>query len=938
MILSTRLSDHFAQKLVTLILEKYKNQNDLARVQLILPTRRACRTVKDAFLQHARLQPILLPRLIALYDIEALNSNLPPACSPMERTILLTRLCQAKPNVDSLAGALKIALGLGTLLDEFYQFEVSTEALDSLVQEERFAEHWTQTLAFLDIIRIWWPRILKERGQIDAMDRTIRQINVLNEQLIKSPPKNPIILAGFDGGLKAVNRLIKTLNNIDNALILFDGFDFNVSDDFLKSADENHPLFKKMNVLNETKTPPCNVHSFDGKKDISEREKLIWQAFSPDTVIQSESFTQQALNDVNLLECPTSSTEALACALILRKTLETPEKTAALVTPDRTLARRVIGEMKRFGVNLDDSAGVPLLHTSVGLFFSLILDVAETFNLKTRPLNALFKHPFLENRAKNLNLNALEVSARRSYRPMIFSLPPKTTAFFQLAQNHNRLPAKKWLTHLIECALELIAPDDTVENMESAQKKLWSKEAGQTAFELNMSLTDTLDMLPDPIEISDFKAFVNLMMMNESVRPAYGTHPRLSILGPIEARLFHPDVCVIASLNEGTFPDIAETGPWLNRPMRHSLGLPLPETKTASIASDFMHCFCAPEVWLTRSLKSGGSPTVPSRFLSRLEAVIEGAGITFQKENEIAKLKIDAALKTNVPTRPMPRPPVNKRPRELSATRIELWMRNPYAIYARYILKLIPLPELEEKRTQQLFGSLVHEILEDFFKTAKETTSYTLLSEYGQRHFEKSSLTLADKALFWPQFEKIAEFIIHHQRLRQDITQHVFVEATGKMVLNRPGGPFVLKARADRIDLMKSNNLEIIDYKTGTVPSSKEILAGFSPQLPLEGLILTQGGFNEIACGSLPSLSHLKLSGRSIGGEVKNVLSKRGETDINTVLQKTQAGLERLIDTFDNPDTPYEATPIPGRAPRYDDYAHLARTREWMNETEEDEV
>src|SRR3546814_14486973 len=90
-------------------------------------------------------------------------------------------------------------------------------------------------------------------------------------------------------------------------------------------------------------------------------------------------------------------------------------------------------------------------------------------------------------------------------------------------------------------------------------------------------------------------------MAGRAVRPRYGLHPRVAILGPLEARLQHAELLVLGGLNEGTWPAAATPGPWLSRPMQAAFGLPLPERGIGLAAHDFYQAFCAPPVYLTRA-------------------------------------------------------------------------------------------------------------------------------------------------------------------------------------------------------------------------------------------------------------------------------------------------------------------------------------------------
>jgi ATP-dependent helicase/nuclease subunit B len=428
---------------------------------------------------------------------------------------------------------------------------------------------------------------------------------------------------------------------------------------------------------------------------------------------------------------------------------------------------------------------------------------------------------------------------------------------------------------------------------------------------------------------------MEILLGTLTVRPLYGMHPRLDILGPIEARFHHADRCIIGGVNEGTFPKIPESGPWLNRPMRQRLGLPPPESKIGSLSMDFAHCFCGPEVILTRSLKSGGAETIPSRFLSRLDAALEGSNLNMETQPSNWAKELDKPDWKDTIERPAPCPPIEARPKSLSITKIENWMRNPYSIYAQYILGLKPLDSLSTDKKQQQYGIAIHKALELFITENPNNTSLERLLELGEQALTDEGFTETEKIFYLPRFNEMAKFIIQQQQETKNEIKNSFPEERGAFTFEVDGNPFTLTGQADRIDLFKNGTARIVDYKTGSVPSMTDIEKGFSPQLPLEGLLLNKNGFECLTSPKELKLDYWKLASKTKNCKVTSIKVK--ERDVNTLIQEGFEGLQNLIRTFNRPEIPYEVNPISGKEPTYNNYEHLSRTAEWQNDDGESE-
>jgi ATP-dependent helicase/nuclease subunit B len=384
-------------------------------------------------------------------------------------------------------------------------------------------------------------------------------------------------------------------------------------------------------------------------------------------------------------------------------------------------------------------------------------------------------------------------------------------------------------------------------------------------------------------------------------------------------------------LNEGTWPADPGNDPWMSRPMREAFGLPALERRIGLAAHDFAEGFLAPEVILTRATRVEGTPTVPSRWLLRLETVMRAGGrvVEFDRGHWLDWQKaLDWPVRVEPVARPAPRPPLSARPRRLSVTQIETWMRDPYAIYARHILRLRPLDPVDQEPGAAERGTLIHDALEQFLKAhphALGATAYDELVEIGRGIFKPiGDLRPGVWAFWWPRFQRAARWFIEREIERRPDLAECLAEVKGRITLDAPIGPFELTAKADRIDRRQSGELTIIDYKTGQPPTLPNVKLGFASQLPLEAAMAAAGGFAGVHASPVAALEVWRLTGGAEPGKVVPI-----KDDPAVLAAEAMAGLARLVAQYDDPDTPYESIPRAAFAPTYSDYLHLARVQEW---------
>ena len=947
----------------------------LSRLTILLPTRRACRALQLAFLRAVPGRALLLPRIRPLGDIDEDEPSLgdeddealPDAVSPLERRLMLARLILRlgeTPGGAALTGAgavdqsARLARALASLLDEIQIARVDPDALTDLAPEE-YAVHWQQVLSFLAIIMDTWPKHLAEKDLMDPAARRNALLEALAEQWAATPPAHPVIAAGSTGSVPATRDLLAVIARMPQGAVVLPGLDTEADDETWKAIGPTHPQYALKGLLDRIGVArgdvlPWPVEEGAGSAATRARSRLIADAMRPaETITAWRALpppAPDALRDIHRIDCASPQEEAGVIAIVMRRALETSDRTAALVTADRALARRVAAELRRWRIEVDDSAGEPLGETAPGAFLRLTARmIAE--GAAPVPLLAALKHPLAAG-------GQAPATFRRSVRAMETAIlrgprPAPGFAGLRAALKDNDAAIRLWLEGLEAAAAPFAAlmalPQADLRTLlqahvefaewlaaaadETGPARLWSGEAGAQAVRFVAGLLEAAPALP-PVAPSHYPALLDALMEDHVVRPPFGRHPRLQIWGPLEARLQHADCMILGGLNEGVWPPAAAGDPWMSRPMRAEFGLPPPELRIGLSAHDFVQCCGAAEVYLTRARRIEGTPTIPARWLQRLDALLDigPARASTLRATEPALLAwwhaLDRLAELPGPRpAPAPAPPVAARPRRLSVTKIETWIGDPYSIYARDILRLFKLDPVDADPSAAERGIIIHRILDAFVSEHPDVLpadAQERLLALGRAHFEAVGARPGVLAFWWPRFERIAQWFLDTERARRPALQPLATEVNGVLDLEGPAGPFRLTAKADRIDQTEAGALEIIDYKTGGIPPKKHVTEGRCPQLSLEAAIAQAGGFADVDAAEVAALAYWRLSGAETAGEITQIGGDAGD-----LADAAADGLRALIARFDDPATPYYPVPRPALAPRWNDYAHLARHKEW---------
>ncbi|HEV2562935.1 MAG TPA: double-strand break repair protein AddB [Rhizomicrobium sp.] len=980
-ILTIPASAAFAETLARGLIARLNADCDplaLSRATIYLPTRRATRMLAESF---ARLLggAALLPDIRPLGDVDeddflfdpySENLDLPPAIQPVRRQLLLAILVQRwditrRGGKLTFAQAAALARGLAKFLDEAETQSADLSKLESLAPDT-MAEHWAEVKDFLQLLRDQWPGLLEAEKAMNRAAHRNASLAALARRLAERPPTGPVIAAGSTGSIPATAQLLGTIARLPEGAVVLPGLDRELDEESWAELDPGHPQYGMKQLLERIGSAREDVRDWAALPVTHARETLLRETLRPAPTTDAwraladrgAGDIAQGLEGLSLVEAAHPGEEAAAIALMLREVLETPARTAALVTPDRNLARRVATELRRWNIEIDDSAGRPLSHTPPGTFLCLLAEAADA-QFAPVPLLALLKHPFAAGGVTQAefrrHVRQLDRFCLRGPKPDA-GLDGITKAILRASAEARSEDERKiigelnsWFAEIAKILKPLeklfgrreIAVTDAIamhagvaENLAADatdSNRLWRGDAGEAAATLIAEISEAAADLPN-IDASSYGALFRELAAERAIRPAYGRHPRLAILGPLEARLQSFDLVVLSGLNEGTWPPAAATDAWLSRPMRKALGLEQPERAIGLAAHDFATLAAAPRVVLTRALKTEGSPTIASRWLQRLTQLTKGLKLDAMLAPETSYAALAAIMdEPQAPKgrikRPAPRPPVADRPRRLSVTEIETWLRDPYAIYAKHILKLRPLDPLDAEIGPPERGSAIHRALERFigqYPNALPDDAELELIAAIENVFRELGTPAATMALWMPRFIHAARYFLDIERKRRTDIVRSHIEMRGERKFAGPSGEFRLVCRADRLDELRSGGVAIVDYKTGKPPTGKQVNALLSPQMPLEGAILLEGGFAPLGKRTPEELLYIHFAGKK-----EPVECLRIDCDAAELSKEAAENLARRIAEFDDEAMPYISRVMVEKARAPGDYDHLARVREW---------
>lgn len=983
----------FADDLVAGFMTLVDDPAVMASATILLPNRRLTQAVRLAFLRHSQGQPQLLPRLTPIGDIEEDASDLvlagwdsghlPPVIDPLERQFQLAHLVNLfhqNDDGDSItqAEAFGLARALGDFLDQMQTNGLSFDALHDLVPDE-LAGHWSHIVGFLTILTEKWPDVLAEKQKSDAAIWRDAAIRARAKAWTDQPTNDLIIVAGSTGSVPATQELMKAVLGLANGYLVLPGFDPLMDSqewhDLTHLSDQTisaHPQFQMARLLNilgvarESVSPWPNAPSI-AAADRNGRVRLIREVMRLTNHtrhwydLRETPVPVSAVEGMQMMVCRDRRHEARAIALAMREVLEKPAKTASLITADQELADLVSAELSRWGITVPSSAGIRLLDTRAAGFLRLL---AEAWADHFSPLSllALSQHPLccggidkalFRQMMRKIELQVIRRQEKGYQGGGLTHLQKLAEAvdpsLGQFVTKHLIVPCQA----LLDCEndklrLPLIADAhaqaaEALSNDGVTPYQVWQARDGHRLANLFQGISTYADHII--VERENYAVLLHELMVSQIIYPEENLHPRLAIMGLVEARMQASDLMILGGMNEGSIPPQPQADPWMSQHMRALIGLPTMFWRAGMAAHDVMMTMAAPRVLMTRSMLDAGAPTEPSRWWRRLQTVLKAceiplpqndyyAGLDTKRHAQIAPPRIAPAM------RPAPRISFDERQQHMaqfSATQVETLMRDPYAIYARRVLGLKALYPIMDTPDPAMKGTLFHRAIDQFMETVPEgelpDDALAQLQASGDAQLASLNRTPWIKMFWQLRFYRIAEWFIDHENTHRNMLLRTYAETKGKAAFDIAGHDITLTAEADRIDLMADGEMLIIDYKTGSIPSQKLVNQGISCQLIIEAMIAQKQGFDQITV----TPEAIKLAYWKLAGTANKPVEIKPRPNENMTIEDIIPHIKSQLSNVMRPDWGFASEVEAHPSLKYSDYRHLARVKEWSISSTGDE-
>ncbi len=969
----------FADALVAGLVPRYQEEGfGLARLTLLLPSRRAVRIVTEAFIRASGDGGLLLPRMAVVGELdldETLGplldplgdgADLPPAADPTARLLALADMLRSDPETraTSAPGLLRQARSLAQAMDRLAVEDVALEALldpelVGLVGE--LAEHWQRGTAQFARILARWRNRCEELGEIDAPTRRNRLLAHIAERWRTAPPPHPVVAAGVTSAAPAVARLLRVVSELPQGAVILPDLDLALPGDvwdalgaaghserpdapvFARGDVSTHPQYHLKLLLARMGIARGEVQAWHRSGLAAappERSRAISNLFLPpeaSTVWADLPGEARRLSGVRMMETAHPEEEAQAIAVLVRQALAEPEKRVAIITPDRDLAQRLVAHLERWGIAADDTAGRPLPQTPAGRVLLQLAEIAGTAAAPV-PLLALLGHPLVRRgegrsawleRVRQLDLALRGPRPGPGLDPVRGAIAAKEAVFPGLTAWWDEAAA------LIAPLLDDVAPPSLALHLDAMAQvaevlcgpAIWAEADGRALATFVEQWREAAQASNLLVERADLHALLSDALGEIAVRPPYGGHPRLAIYGLLEARMSRAELVICAGMSEGKWPASPAPDPLLAPAVLRALCIPGADFRIGLAAHDLAAALGAPEVVLSHAMRDAAGPVIPSRFLLRIRAML---GRELERETEAVRIArlLDKAAPADPYPQPEPMPSAEQRRVSIASTALDRLRGDPYQFYASAIMGLRRLDPLDAAPTAAWRGTAVHEVLRQWHESGSQRGELLQLAE---RTLAEMSAHPFMRGLWRPRLLAALQWVDdYNAELTLQSRMPVLWEKTGAVDIMG----VKLHGRADRIDRLADGMLAVVDYKTGAPPSGKMVQEGYALQLGLVALIAERGGFEGLG-GTVHGFEYWSLQRQrgsdGFGYKYEPVPDTRKKYGLprESFVPETLRFLTEAIEKWILGGEPFTARPNPD-LPGYTDYDQLMRLEEWQ--------
>ncbi|MDE2738650.1 MAG: double-strand break repair protein AddB [Paracoccaceae bacterium] len=959
----------FANVFVDGLLDRMKDANpeDMARVEIYLTTNSLRQAVIARFIEHKNT---FIPKLSLLTDLKR-DARFPAIPLPastlrirLELMQIIKKLLEKDHRFASHLAQYELTKSLESLLQELNEENIGPDELKE-VDQTNLSSHWKESLKFLEIL----TGFVKTSNTPSEEARLRLVIDALVSSWETNPPDHPVIVAGSTGSVGATQYFMQKVASLPQGALVLPCFDFDLPEGVWEKMESktfqiDHPQYRFYQLAINLGILPGDIPHWTGEIERNlPRNSLISLALRPAPVTnqwQSEgpklANLKEATEGLTLVEAPSLRIEAVTIALQMKKALE-DNRTAALVTPDRSLIRRVKATLRKWNLNPRNSRNDNLLQTSMGTFLQ---SIANLMGKEASPEEfvALLKHPLTNSGPDQENHKELASDLEYFIRSKGPEYDPmkQTYSWSRGKQVENALEWFDWFKDNID-KLEQ-ATEGTLKKYVSLHKAIAANLAegpgGQSALFWGNGDQATKQVENLFNRIWRASSISGTISSNEYIELFYGlaseiqisnsaeTTPNLYFWNTEDARMQSPDLLIAGGMNEGSWPRFPGQDPWLNRNLRSQIGLNLPETRIGLMAHDFQQIVSCKEVILSRSTLGDGDPTTPSRWLSRLKNLLSGLdpeGITALESMKargdqwlLLAENFEKPQSRQIPySRPQPSPPLISRPKKISVTAVRTLITDPYAIYARDILKFKPVYRLKVEPSYLLRGIKLHTIMEQFmavFDDDQDVVETERLMDIAREVLSNTGTLPVVEEVWLSTLEHNAKELLKIEKTLRTKTEPEIMEVLGEHYFENLD--FTLTAKCDRIDVEHepADCWHLFDYKSGAIPSTKQIVL-YEKQIPLQAIMAEKGAFDEIVGGTVSRAAYIGIGRKPELREVER-WNKSGEDTFMRDWNKFQD----LVVLYQNPTTGYISRRYGGVGTQSNDYDHLARYGEWEDTDE----